>query len=305
MDYNQLPEEPINASALGANSSSMITDNISVIDEQNMNNENNDSYESLPEAKVLNPMSAWAGSATIINLVLATGPFAYPYAFVMAGMIPSVCLILFTLLIAYMTATFMIEGASVACAKRYTGRSDTLFPLINGEDPKRKLVRDQVDMDVKDSPFYIRQKLEIGTLAEDFVPKWVKFVLFFFLILYMYGAMCLKYVAGAESLVQGISTTFWNREDDLEKKIGFDPYYIALLIFASISIYFSFGNIENAKVLQIVTTIMRFLTTFLMIIGSIISMGRESGGVAPARNLIDYDLEYMHILFGNTIFIFI
>jgi hypothetical protein len=36
----------------------------------------------LPESRVLSPMSAWAGAATIINLVLATGPFSYPYAFV-------------------------------------------------------------------------------------------------------------------------------------------------------------------------------------------------------------------------------
>lgn len=36
----------------------------------------------LPESRVLSPMSAWAGAATVINLVLATGPFSYPYAFV-------------------------------------------------------------------------------------------------------------------------------------------------------------------------------------------------------------------------------
>jgi hypothetical protein len=143
----------------------------------------------LPDSRVLNPMSAWAGSATIINLVLATGPFAYPYGFVLTGTIPGVVLMLVTLSIAYMTATFMIEAISVACAKRHKGRSDTLFPLINGEDPNLKVSRDKADINVKDSPFYIRQKLEIGLLADDFVPKWVKYTLLFFLILYMYGAM--------------------------------------------------------------------------------------------------------------------
>lgn len=303
MSYNRLPEERLNNSEIAPQASdSILTGDVSGLDSPDQNHESN---ESLPEARVLNSMGPLAASATIINLVLATGPFSYPYAFVKAGLIPSVILIVFVLFIAYMTATFMIEGVSIACAKRFKGRSDTLFPLINGEDPKLKMVRDQVDMDFKDSPFYIRQKLEIGLMAEDFVPKAVKFVLFFFLILYMYGAMCLKYVAGAESLVQGISTTFWSHEDDLQKKIGFDPYYIALFIFAFVSIYFSFGNIENAKVLQIVTIVMRFLTTSLMIIGSIISMGRESGGVAPASHLVDVDFEYMHVLFGNTIFIFI
>lgn len=68
----------------------------------------------LPESRVLNPMSAWAGSATIINLVLATGPFSYPYPFVQCGFIISVTLMIVTLVIAYMTATFMIEAISVS-----------------------------------------------------------------------------------------------------------------------------------------------------------------------------------------------
>ena len=33
--------------------------------------------------------------------------------------------------------------------------------------------------------------------------------------------------------------------------------------------YFSFGNIENAKTLQIITTILRFIVTLLMCSGSI------------------------------------
>jgi hypothetical protein len=87
--------------------------------------------------------------------------------------------------------------------------------------------------------------------------------------------------------------------------MGFDPYYIANLIFAVMAIYFSFGNIENAKILQIVTTVLRFLTTFLMIVGSLISLGRSSGGVAPAKDIFRFDFNHIHTLFGNTIFIFI
>jgi hypothetical protein len=29
----------------------------------------------------------------------------------------------------------------------------------------------------------------------------------------MYGAICLKFVSGAESFDQGIAYTFWNREE--------------------------------------------------------------------------------------------
>lgn len=162
-----------------------------------------------------------------------------------------------------------------------------------------------MDLNVKESPFYIRQKLEIGLMAEDLIPKWMKYVLFFFLVVYMYGAMCLKYVSGAVSLVEGVSVTIWSDEKALKDKMPFDPHYIAILIFASISIYFSFGNIENAKVLQIVTTILRLFTTLLMIIGSLISFGYKDGGVSSPKYWVKTDFDYLHILFGNTIFIFI
>ena len=121
----------------------------------------------------------------------------------------------------------------------------------------------------------------------------------------MYGAMWLKYVAGSKSLVEGVSVTLYNEKDMLEEKIGFDPYYIAILLFATISIYFSFGNIENAKGLQIVTTIIRFIAILLMIIGSIYTLFHKDGGITTASHIFEFDFSYMHILFGNTIFVFI
>ena len=251
-------------------------------------------------------MTAWAGSATIINLVMATGPFSYPYEVVKTGFIPSVILMSITMFIAYMTATYMIEAVSVACARRYKGRNDTLFPQIQGEELETKHVRDRLDVQVKDSPFYIRQKIEIGLMAEDFVPRWVKFVLFFFLILYMYGAMCLKYIAGAESLAKGVSVTIYDNEEELRHKLnGFDPYYIGVIIFATVSIYFSFGNIENSKMLQVITTILRFFTTFLMVLGSIISLFLKGGGITTPSNFFTFSFGNLDTLFGGTIFVFI
>ena len=251
-------------------------------------------------------MTAWAGSATIINLVLATGPFSYPFEVVKTGFVPSVILMGITMFIAYMTATYMIEAVSVACAKRYKGRNDTLFPQIQGEDPDAKQVRDRLDVQVKDSPFYIRQKIEIGLMAEDFIPKWVKYVMFFFLILYMYGAMCLKYIAGAESLAKGVSVTIYGHEDTLKDKLGgFDPYYVGVIVFATISIYFSFGNIENSKMLQVITTFLRFFTTFLMMLGSIISLFLKGGGITTTSNFFTFSVGDLDTLFGGTIFIFI
>jgi len=69
------------------------------------------------------------------------------------------------------------------------------------------------------------------------------------IIIYMYGAICLKFVSGAESFELGISYTIWKNETGFRDAIGFDPYYLGILVFGFFSIYFSFGNIENAKVL--------------------------------------------------------
>lgn len=95
------------------------------------------------------------------------------------------------------------------------------------------------------------------------------------LITYMYGAICLKYVSGAESFDQGIAYTFWDDDKGFENALGFDPYYIGICVFGTLSIYFSFGNIENAKTLQMVTTILRFLVTLLMCAGSLYYVGRD------------------------------
>ena len=68
----------------------------------------------------------------------------------------------------------------------------------------------------------------------------------FVLIFYMYGAMCLKYVAGAESLYQGVSFLLYKDINKLEDEVP-GIYYLSIGIFAGLSLAFSFGDIENSK----------------------------------------------------------
>lgn len=90
----------------------------------------------------------------------------------------------------------------------------------------------------------------MSIVAKRIAAPWLKYVIIFMIILYMYGAICLKYVSGAESFVLGVAYTFWGHPDGFKDAMdGFDPYYIGIFIFGFFSIYFSFGNIENAKVL--------------------------------------------------------
>ena len=66
-----------------------------------------------------------------------------------------------------------------------------------------------IDKDNKKSPYFIRQKIEIGILADRLSNKDVKNVFMVIIVIYMYGAICLKYVSGAESFVAGVNHTFW------------------------------------------------------------------------------------------------
>lgn len=75
-------------------------------------------------------MSPLSASATIVNLLLATGPFTYPQGFVQLGPVTSTVLMLITCYIAYVTALFMIEAVSIAHAigeQEKDARSDSLF----------------------------------------------------------------------------------------------------------------------------------------------------------------------------------
>jgi len=88
------------------------------------------------------------------------------------------------------------------------------------------------------------------------------------LVIYVYGALSLKYVTGAESLYQGISFIVYDSEGELYDN---DPwvYYVAIAIFGSLSIGFSFGDIENSKILQVSVTIIRIIVIICMYGGTI------------------------------------
>ncbi len=88
------------------------------------------------------------------------------------------------------------------------------------------------------------------------------------LTIYVYGAMSLKYVTGAISLQQGLSFIFTGNEGQWGYKYPW-TYYVAITIFGTLSIGFSFGDIENSKVLQIVTSIIRIVVIICMYGGTI------------------------------------
>ena len=86
--------------------------------------------------------------------------------------------------------------------------------------------------------------------------------------------MCLKYTSGAESLYQGVSFLIYGNQGTLEEKFS-GVYPISILIFGFLCIIFSFGDIENAKTLQIFSAYTRVVVLILMYIGSFIYLGQD------------------------------
>ena len=77
----------------------------------------------------LTPMTPLTASSTVVNLLLATGPFSYPYSFVRLGPIVSSVIMAITCVLAYVSATYMVEAISMANsqADESTRRRDSLF----------------------------------------------------------------------------------------------------------------------------------------------------------------------------------
>ena len=59
-------------------------------------------------------MSPFVASATVVNLLLATGPFTYPYSYVSLGPVISAPLLFTTAIFAHVAATYLVEAVSIA-----------------------------------------------------------------------------------------------------------------------------------------------------------------------------------------------
>ena len=103
----------------------------------------------------------------------------------------------------------MVEVVSMANAMDEGRRTESMFGEQAYKSPIIARRSNIKDMPNKNSAFYIRQKIEISICAERLAGKGAKILVITVLVIYMYGALCLKYISGAESFVDGINETFW------------------------------------------------------------------------------------------------
>ena len=80
----------------------------------------------------------------------------------------SLILLVITAPISYITSTFIVEVISFANAMNSKKRMMSLFPESAYATPDILQKFNKKDLGVKTSPYYIRQKIEIGRLFETF-----------------------------------------------------------------------------------------------------------------------------------------
>jgi len=147
------------------------------------------------------------------------------------------------------------------------------------------------DAKTKASNFYMREKIEFGVLSQILYGAGLRIFCVIVIIIYMYGALSLKFVSGAVSFEQAVSHIIFS-----EDKVGcywhhvwyptFDPYYVGLILFGFFSCAFSFGDIENSKIVQVVSLWLRYIITVLLMAGCIYHMSYN--GIHPGK-LINFD----------------
>jgi len=193
----------------------------------------------------------------------------------------SCCILFSTCFLAYITATFIVEAVSVANTVDVDpGRKESIFHEECYKTPELNKRSNDADAQVKNSSYYIRQKMELGVIFERCAYPWTKIVFISILIIYAYGAMALKYASAAECLYQGVSFILYGSEEKILEYIP-GAYYYCVFIFGILCIIFSFGDIENSKNLQIFSVIARFVVIAMMYFGTVFYLAKDGVNHAP------------------------
>lgn len=122
------------------------------------------------------------------------------------------------------------------------------------------------------------------------------------LVIYMWGAMCLKYVSGAQSLYQGIAFIATGNLGAYDHVWW--AYPLSVLVFGALCIMFSFGDIENSKWLQIFSAYTRIIVMGMMMGGTVYYLATDGVQAGPLWNWGEQK-NHLATVFGNTVFVFI
>eukprot|EP00742_Colponemidia_sp_Colp-10_P002972 GILJ01003171.1.p1 GENE.GILJ01003171.1~~GILJ01003171.1.p1 ORF type:complete len:535 (+),score=35.66 GILJ01003171.1:36-1640(+) len=268
----------------------------------------------------------WLLFVFVINMVFGTGPLTLPFAFGEAGFILGSLWMLVIMLLAFITTTYQVETCAAVNALRRSFPADFIAnyrkqakrpslylgkasvpqpqPVESDEDEEIQVSTETSVLLTNTSPakpikadFEIRERLEVGTLAEALLPSWLSKLTHGCLILYMFGCLAIFAVSASEAV-----------SDDIGSIGSLDSYYLCLGVFAMIVIPMSFGNFQNTQHIQLIVVVLRGLTFCFMLIASahaiFIRQTAEGDSFSFVSPLTTFDVSKTPYLLGNSIFVF-
>eukprot|EP01017_Pseudomicrothorax_dubius_P051203 TRINITY_DN9818_c0_g1_i1.p1 TRINITY_DN9818_c0_g1~~TRINITY_DN9818_c0_g1_i1.p1 ORF type:complete len:453 (-),score=43.79 TRINITY_DN9818_c0_g1_i1:63-1421(-) len=259
----------------------------------NIENNSNELEKSLRERNFtftqakLNEITSFAGFAMIINLILGTGPFTVPFFAMEAGLVLSPILLILAMIVAYISATFIIESLSTCNA------------VESYAIARQSLIDNNIE---KESLFGLKKSFEFTKISAIMLGTAGRLITVCIISFYLFGAVAIKCVAAAESLSSGLSYLIYGDGTHLNAAIGFDLYYVLLGLFALFVIGFCLGDISKLSTLNSIIVVFRLLTVVMLICGAVYSMFRH--GVTPISDLPKANIKAVPSVFSTFIFYF-
>lgn len=155
----------------------------------------------------------------------------------------------------------------------------------------------------KSKIFHFKKAIEVGSLASKFWGRRGAIIANLSIAIYLYGALCIKAVSSSQALSQGISFIVTGQTNGFSEW-SVDLYYYCDIFFFIIVTFLALKNVQNTKIIQNIIAILRYLTTFLMILGALIYIGKR-GGIADMRKIKFFEYSNFSGIFGNVVFAFL
>ncbi|XP_061182106.1 transmembrane protein 104-like [Saccostrea echinata] len=274
------------------------------------------------------------GFVYLFNLIVGTGALTMPLAFQNAGWLLSLVIIVLLAGFSYMTVTFVLETMATANATLFLHKkADIVYKRTESvranigdsaeiasdadifQDERSPLLKSD-EKDYRDDIFDIKERVELGKLAELFFNKFGVILFYLCMVIYLYGDLSIYAVAVPKSLRDVICTYKHNESENVScsslNLVNSDPcwesssldrtsvYRIMVAVFAITLGPFTFFNVQKTKYLQLFTTVTRWLAFMIMIVLTIIRLANKKGKGHPAVA----DFEGIPNLFGVCVYSF-
>lgn len=257
--------------------------------------------------------STVTGLVYVFNLIVGTGALALPGAVSKAGWLFGILMVSLLGLISLVTVTFILESIAVVNAvvraKKYRGNLEAEPEDLQDEDTP--LVVGQ-EMQEADQMYDITDKYEIGEMGTVLLSKPTKLLTFCCLVVYLFGDLSIYCAVVAKTLTHVICSDRLENITCNNTVPDYTPclpthnfsrtaaYQTFVCVFVLLLGPFAYFNVQKTKVLQILTSCMRWIAFLIMIIWSIqklVVFGPQ--GSPPLANF-----HALPALFGTCVYSF-